>query len=52
LEFPAEPPTHEEILETDRGQRLLAGFLIRRYADRTLLTGRDDQTVVRLDFDH
>jgi xanthine permease XanP len=52
LEFPAEPPTHEQIVETDRGQRLLAGFLIRRYADRMLLTERDDQSVVRLDFDH
>jgi xanthine permease XanP len=52
LEFPAEPPTHEQIVETDRGQRLLAGFLIRHYADRMVLIERDDQTMVRLDFDH
>jgi xanthine permease XanP len=52
LEFPAQPPTHEEIMETDVGHQRLAGFLIRRYADRMAATERHGQTVVRLHFDH
>jgi xanthine permease XanP len=52
LEFPTKPPTKEEVIETEDGQRRLAGFLIRRYADRMAATKRDDQTVVRLHFDH
>jgi xanthine permease XanP len=52
LEFPDQPPTHDEILETDDGHRRLAGFLIKRHADRTT-SGRDgDRTVVRLHFEH
>jgi NCS2 family nucleobase:cation symporter-2 len=52
LEFPDQPPTQEEILETEGGHQRLAGFLIRRYADRMVATERNDQTVVRLHFDH
>jgi xanthine permease XanP len=52
LEFPAQPPTHAEILETDDGHQRLAGFLIRRYADRMGVVDQSGQTVVRLHFDH
>jgi NCS2 family nucleobase:cation symporter-2 len=52
LEFPKQPPTHEEIIEQENGPRRLAGFLIRRYADRMRAIERDDQIVLRLDFDH
>ena len=52
LEFPSQPPTREEIMETEEGQRRLAGFLIRRYADRMEATEDDGRTVVHLRFDH
>jgi xanthine permease XanP len=52
LEFPTQPPTKEEILETEDGHRRLAGFLIRRYADRMSSAKSGEQTVVRLHFDH
>jgi xanthine permease XanP len=52
LEFPDQPPTHEEILDTDHGPRRLAGFLIRRHADRMTATHNDGRTMVRLHFAH
>jgi xanthine permease XanP len=52
LEFPTQPPTHVEIIEAEDGHRRLAGFLIRRSADRMGAVGDSGQTVVRLHFDH
>ena len=52
LEFPDQPPTKEEILETEDGHRRLAGFLIRRYADRIDSSRIGGGTVLRLHFDH
>ena len=52
LEFPSHPPTHEEITETEHGHLRLAGYLIRRQADRTESSRRNGRTVVRLLFDH
>ena len=52
LEFPDQPPTGEEIVETEDGHRRLAGFLIRRFADRMCATRDGDQTMVHLHFDH
>jgi xanthine permease XanP len=52
LEFPTQAPTRQEILETETGHQRLAGFLIRGHADRMQATQRNDQTVVRLHFDH
>jgi NCS2 family nucleobase:cation symporter-2 len=52
LEFPTQPPTKEEILKTDEGHRGLAGFLIRRHADRIVAAKHDNKRVVRLHFDH
>jgi xanthine permease XanP len=52
LEFPTQPPTKEEIMETDEGHRRLAGFLIRRYADRMEANTANDRTIVHLRFDH
>ena len=52
LEFPTRAPTKEEILETEDGHRRLAGFLIRRYADRMASAKSGEQTVLRLHFDH
>jgi hypothetical protein len=52
LDFPARPPTEDEIIETEEGARQLAGFLIRRYADRLHATSKDGRAVVELLFDH
>jgi len=52
LAFPTHAPTRDEILEADDGQQRLAGFLVRRYADKVAATGRDSLNVVRLRFDH
>jgi xanthine permease XanP len=52
LEFPERQPSHEAIIEMEEGHRQLAGFLIRSYADRIRASERDDQTLVRLHFDH
>ena len=52
LAFPTHAPTRDEILEADDGQQRLAGFLVRRYADKVATTGRDSLNIVRLRFDH
>lgn len=52
LEFPTQPPTMEEVLETESGQHRLAGFLVRGHADRMRSATHNDQAVVRLHFDH
>ena len=52
LEFPTQPPTKAEILATEDSHLRLAGFLIRRHADRVRTTRRNDQTVLQLNFDH
>lgn len=52
LEFPLQPPSHDDIIGTHDGQRRLAGFLIRRYADRIATNDRDGQIELRLHFDH
>ncbi|HEY7300986.1 MAG TPA: solute carrier family 23 protein [Xanthobacteraceae bacterium] len=52
LEFPLQPPTQDEILESPEGARRLAGFLVRRYADRVVASNRERQATVRLQFDH
>ena len=50
LEFPLQPPTHEEITETEHGHVRLAGYLIRRQADRTEIeqTQRQDRRAIAL----
>jgi xanthine permease XanP len=52
LEFPIHPPSHEEIIETEDGHQRLAGFLIRRYADRIGTSANSHQIELRLHFDH
>ncbi len=51
FEFPTQRPTEEEIVEAEDGHRRLAGFLIRRYADRVTSARSGPYTVVRLHFD-
>nr|HSF20453.1 solute carrier family 23 protein [Burkholderiales bacterium] len=38
LELPEKRPTNEEIMESEEGQWRLAGFMLRRYADRVAAT--------------
>jgi NCS2 family nucleobase:cation symporter-2 len=52
LEFPNQPPGKREMLETEEGPRRLAGFLVRRHADRMESERSGGHTVVRLHFDH
>lgn len=52
IELPERRPSDKEIIETEEGHRRLAGFMLRRNADRV----RSDQTggdvVIRFHFDH
>jgi len=52
LELPDKRPTNEEIIESDEGQRRLAGFLLRRYADRVSATHKAGRSTILFHFDH
>ncbi len=52
LEFPEEPPSKDQIRESEDGARLLAGYLLRHNADRVTTTRRREGTVVRCQFHH
>lgn len=50
--LPDTRPTEEQILEEDGGERLLAGYLIRRSADRVRAVRRADDAVLEFHFQH
>jgi NCS2 family nucleobase:cation symporter-2 len=53
LELPDERPSDREIIETDAGYLRLAGFLLRRNADRVRTsTSRDGAAVLEFHFEH
>jgi xanthine permease XanP len=52
LYFPDQRPSLAEIRETAEGARLLAGFLLRRNADRTRAESHDGRARVLFHFDH
>ena len=52
LPLPTTRPTNTEIIESDEGQRKLAGFLVRRLADRVQSTHSNGRAVVLFSFDH
>jgi len=52
LELPDKRPTNEEIMESEEGQRRLAGFMLRRYADRVAATHRNGRSTILFHFDH
>lgn len=52
LELPDKRPTNEEIMESEAGQRKLAGFMLRRYADRVAATHRGNRSTILFHFDH
>jgi xanthine permease XanP len=52
LDLPERRPTNEEIMASEEGQRRLAGFLLRRHADRVQSTSRGGRTTILFHFDH
>jgi len=52
LELPARPPTHDELIATDDGLRRMAGYLVRRQAERAHSTSENGMTVLHLHFKH
>jgi NCS2 family nucleobase:cation symporter-2 len=52
LELPEQRPSNEEIMASEAGQRRLAGFMLRRYADRVSSTHRAGRSRVLFHFDH
>jgi NCS2 family nucleobase:cation symporter-2 len=52
LELPEKRPTNEEIMASDEGQRRLAGFMLRRHADRVQSTHRAGRSTILFHFDH
>jgi xanthine permease XanP len=52
LELPERRPTNEEIMESEDGQRRLAGFMLRRHADRVRATHNAGRSTLLFHFDH
>lgn len=52
LELPDTRPTPEEILESEDGERRLAGFMLRQFADRVAVSHRGTRSTVLFHFDH
>lgn len=52
LKFPDHRPTNAQIRENEDGARLLAGFLLRRNADRVRSEWKDGKAIVLFHFDH
>lgn len=52
LEFPEQRPSADEIIASEDGTRRLAGFLLRRIADRVSCAERAGRSTLTLRFDH
>jgi NCS2 family nucleobase:cation symporter-2 len=52
LEFPDRRPSIEQIRDSEDSARLLAGFMLRRNADRVRSDSKDGRAVVHFHFDH
>ena len=52
LELPDERPTDREIIETEAGHLRLAGFLLRRNADRVRTSVQNGESVLQFHFEH
>lgn len=50
--LPDRRPTNEEIMESEEGARLLAGFMLRRNADRVRADMHNGMARVHFHFDH
>ena len=52
LAMPERQPEREEILASEAGEQLLAGFLLRRSADRVQVSHRAGRSTILFHFDH
>ena len=52
LEFPEQRPTNKQIRESEDGARLMAGFMLRKCADRLRSQDKDGRASVHLHYDH
>jgi NCS2 family nucleobase:cation symporter-2 len=52
LELPATRPSNDEIIASEDGARRLAGFMLRRYADRVQVTTKAGRSTILFHFDH
>lgn len=52
LVLPAQRPTTREIIASEEGERLLAGYLLRRSADRVTSRALGDRAEIQLHYDH
>jgi xanthine permease XanP len=52
LTIPEQRPSPRQILSSDEGERLLAGYLLRRSADRIASTGTGTGAEIHLHYDH
>jgi NCS2 family nucleobase:cation symporter-2 len=52
LELPDERPSNEEIMQSEAGHRRLAGFMLRRQADRVAATHKAGRSTILFHFDH
>jgi len=52
LTIPDRPPDAQMLRESDEGERLLAGYLLRRSADRVSARGSDGRAEIHLHYDH
>jgi NCS2 family nucleobase:cation symporter-2 len=52
LVIPDRPPDAQMLRESDEGERLLAGYLLRRSADRVSARGADGRAEIHLHYDH
>jgi NCS2 family nucleobase:cation symporter-2 len=52
LTIPEQRPSPREILSSDEGEQLLAGYLLRRSADRISSTTSGERAEVHLHYDH
>ena len=52
LELPEQRPSFEDLIETEGGERLLAGFLLRQSADRASATSKGSTFTLLLQFNH
>jgi NCS2 family nucleobase:cation symporter-2 len=52
IELPERRPTNEQIMASEEGARQLAGFLLRKYADRVEATHKAGRSAIHFHFDH
>jgi NCS2 family nucleobase:cation symporter-2 len=52
IDLPERRPSNKEIIETEAGHRRLAGYMMRRNADRVATSRKGDESVLQFHFDH